>query len=211
MRNKNEKILFYPIIVIALGRIIAMSLTPVLGEWTFIPLAIVYWGLTMIMVLKSQKKDGIKKMFLKTNGNAGWKLLSVIVGLIPLSILLMNLSLIKMDVVFVLWIVFALINPFFDEIFWRGFLLSELPMKKWCRVLYSSVFFVVSHPIMWGYFSIANRSWMTIVSLSIMGITWSVVYLKTKSLRWCVFSHFLVDIFNLSVYVFLNLYIPPVM
>jgi len=53
------------------------------------------------------------------------------------------------------------------------------------RIAYSTALFVLSHPLMWGMFSIANRSWMTMVSLVIMGIVWSLVYLKTKSLRWC--------------------------
>lgn len=207
----KKKILTYPIGVIILGWIIAIVLTPIMKEWTFIPLAFVYWGTTIAIVLKTVGFQKIKKMFKKPIGKKRWNILALFVGLIPLSILLMNLSLLKLDYVLILWIAFALINPFFEEIFWRGFLIDALPMSKRSACLYSTFLFVVSHPIMWGTFSIANRSWMTVVSLIIMGLAWSIVYLKTKSLRWCVISHFLVDIFNLSVYVFLNLYIPPVM
>jgi membrane protease YdiL (CAAX protease family) len=106
---------------------------------------------------------------------------------------------------------FAVINPFFEEVFWRGLLLKKLPLPAVGRVLYSTAFFIISHPLMWGVFSIANRSWMTWASLAVMGVVWSVVFLKTDSLRWPLISHFMVDIFNLSVFVFLNIYQPPVM
>lgn len=208
---EKKKILIFPVAVIAIGWMTAMVFTPIIGEWAFIPLAICYWTITMGMVIKTAGLQKIKEMFYKPTGKKGWNILALLVGLIPLSILLMNLSLIKFNFVFILWILFALINPFFEEIFWRGFLVGNLPMPKWLACLYSTFLFVISHPIMWGYFSIANRSWMTIVSLILMGTVWSLVYVKTGSLRWCVVSHFLVDMFNLSVYVFLNLYIPPVM
>ncbi|WP_396021241.1 type II CAAX prenyl endopeptidase Rce1 family protein [Bacillus sp. S/N-304-OC-R1] len=71
------------------------------------------------------------------------------------------------------------------------------------------LFFVLSHPFMWGVFSIANRSYQMYISLFVMGVIWSLIRYRTKSLRWCVYSHMLVDFGNLSVFVFLNLYIPP--
>jgi len=46
-------------------------------------------------------------------------------------------------------------------------------------------------------------------SLVVMGAAWAVLYRKTGTLRWAVASHFMVDLFNLSVPVFQNLYIPP--
>lgn len=207
----KKKVLLYPIFVIMIGWIIALVFTPIIKEWSFIPLAICYWATTLTIVLREVGVEKIKKMFQKTAGKKRWNILALVVGLIPLSILLMNLSLLKPDYVLVLWLVFALINPFFEEVFWRGFLMDTLPMSKRFACLYSTLLFVASHPIMWGTFSIANRSWMTVVSLVIMGLVWSITYIKTRSLRWCVVSHFFVDIFNLSVYVFLNLYIPPVM
>lgn len=207
----KNKVLLYPFIVIAVGRLVATLFTPFIGEWTFLPLAVVYWLLTIVLSLKTMGCKKVKSLFQKPPVKNKWGALAILVGLIPLSILLMNLSLLKMNIVLLLWILFAFINPIFEEIFWRGLLLEELPLKKWGAILYSTFFFVISHPLMWGYFSIANRSWMTLVSLIIMGFAWSIVYIKTKSLRWCLVSHFMVDIFNLSVYVFLNLYIPPVM
>ena len=137
--------------------------------------------------------------------------MSITVGLIPLSILLLNLYLLaSFPLVTALWVLFAFINPFFEQVFWRGYLMQKLPFRAGWRVAYSTALFVLSHPFMWGIFSVANRSWMTMVSLIIMGTVWCVVYLKTSSLRWCYISHFMVNIGNLTIFVFLNLYIPPV-
>jgi membrane protease YdiL (CAAX protease family) len=159
---------------------------------------------------KAFGREGLIRLFGKSEGKILWPIVaSIFVGLIPLSILLLNLHLLYSPVLIVLWLMFAAINPITEEIYWRGFLLENLPFSKKISVLYSTLFFVLSHPLMWGVFSIGNRSWMTLLLLSIMGIVWSVVYLKTKSLRWPTISHTMVNIFNLSVFVFLNLYIPP--
>lgn len=207
----KEKIIGYPIGIILAGWGIAKIFTPIIGEWTFIPLAICYWTVMSVVVLKTEGLRKVRNMFQKPKGKKSWNLPAIFACIIPLPILLLNLSLLKLDYILILWILFALLNPVFEEIFWRGFLIDNLSMPKWGACCYAVFLFVISHPIMWGCFSIANRSWMTIVSLALMGLAWSIVYIKTGSLRWCVVSHVLVDIFNLSVYVFLNLYIPPVM
>ena len=182
-----------------------------IDEWAFIPLAFIYWAVTFAISYKYLGKEAIIGLFAKSERKIIWFILCLVVGLIPLPIMLMNLGLITSPVVIVLWLMFAVINPVFEQIYWRGFLLTALPFPKKLSALYSTFFFVLSHPLMWGVFSIANRSWMTWASLFLMGTVWSATYLKTKSLRWCLASHILVDVFNMSVFVFLNLYIPPVM
>lgn len=208
---KKVSVIIYPFLIIVLGALVAYIGSFLLNEWVFIPLAILYWATTFLLSLKELGKNGMKALFQKPVGKIGWLLLSLCVGLIPLSILLMNLELLQSPLVISLWLLFALINPWFEEIFWRGMLLQRLPFGSAGSLAYSTLLFVLSHPLMWGIFSIANRSWMTWASLAIMGSVWAIVFIKTKSLRWCLISHCLVDIFNLSVFVFLNLYIPPVM
>ena len=208
--RKPQIAIFSPFAIICIGFIVAYALYPLMSEWVFVPLALIYWAVTFAVSYRTLGKEEFVKLFGKPAGKPLWPVLCFVVGLIPLSILLMNLDLLRLSVTTVLWVAFAIINPFCEEIFWRGFLLTHLPFPKKISVVYSTALFVASHPFMWGVFSIANRSWMTWVSLSIMGIVWSITYLKTESLRWCIISHFMVDIFNLSVFVFLNLYIPPV-
>jgi membrane protease YdiL (CAAX protease family) len=48
---------------------------------------------------------------------------------------------------------------------------------------------------------------LTVIAVTfIMGVVWGLVYKKTFSLRWVIFAHFLIDIFNLSAASFLDLY-----
>jgi membrane protease YdiL (CAAX protease family) len=77
-------------------------------------------------------------------------------------------------------------------------------------VPYSTGLFMLSHPLTWGVFSVTIRSAIMVLPLFIMGVIWSVVYIKTKTLRHGIIAHALVDTLNLSVWVFLNIYVPPV-
>jgi membrane protease YdiL (CAAX protease family) len=207
--SKSRIAIFSPIAVIVLGFIIAFTLSPIIDEWAFVPLAFAYWAVIFLISYKMLGKDEFVQLFGKPERKPLWIVLSLVVGLIPLPIFLMNLALFDSPFIIALWLGFAIINPFCEQVYWRGFLLSSLPFSNKISVLYSTLFFVLSHPLMWGVFSIGNRSWMAWASIAMMGIVWSVVYLKTKSLRWCLISHFMVNIFNLSVFVMLNIYIPP--
>lgn len=157
-------------------------------------------------------KKTFTEWFQKPLNNPKWFAIALAIGIFPsLGILLPNYSLLFEYTTLTLFLVlFALINPWFEEGYWRGLLLdagSYFP--RWLIVLYSTILFVFSHPLMWGVFSIANRSVQMYVALFVMGIVWSLIRYKTNSLRWSVYSHMLVDVGNLSIFVFLNLYIPP--
>jgi len=129
--------------------------------------------------------------------------------LIPLLLFLLNWSLFDSFVLVLAWFFFALINAPLEEGYWRGLLLDKTAgWPGWLSVLYSSFFFALNHPLTFGVHSIANRHPVTLVSTFIMGAAWAVVYRRTGSLRWPVIAHVLVDLFNLSVLAFLNIYIP---
>jgi membrane protease YdiL (CAAX protease family) len=101
-----------------------------------------------------------------------------------------------------------LLNPFFEELYWRGFVLDFTFSSKKASALYSSILFILSHLLIWGVFSYGNKNYFLIGSLAIMSTVWCIVRIKTKSLWWCIISHFFVDAFNLMVFVMLNLVIP---
>jgi membrane protease YdiL (CAAX protease family) len=105
-------------------------------------------------------------------------------------------------------ILFSILNPFFEELYWRGFVLDYTFRSKLSSSIYSSILFILSHLFIWGVFSYGNRNLYLIFSLVIMSIVWCIVRIRTKSLWWCIISHFFVDLFNLLVFVMLNIYIP---
>ncbi len=130
-------------------------------------------------------------------------------GIDSFAFFLLNWQLLSPMTVFLPWLVFALINPWLQERYWRSILLDATAhWPTWLGILYTSVIFAVSNPLMWGVQSLANRTLEVFISALVMSLVWSIVYHKTHSLHRVIFSHFLVDLFNLFVTVFLNLYFP---
>ncbi len=173
--------------------------------------AVAYWSLMGLVIFLFSSQQTVKAWFKKPIFIRKWLVIAIILGVFPaLGIFFQNLNLIvEYPLITFYLILFALINPWFEEGYWQGLLLDageKLPI--WINITYSTIFFVLSHPLMWGVFSIANKSIHMYLSLLLMGVIWSIIRYKTKSLRWSVYSHMLVDIGNLSVFVFLNLYIP---
>lgn len=139
-----------------------------------------------------------------------WATLALLVGFIPLPIFLLNWKLLLPLELLLPWLLFGLVNPWIEEGYWRGLLLDA--SEGWpigLRVAYTAGAFAISHPLMFGVNSVGVRSPEVLISTFVMGAVWAVVYLKTKSLRWCIASHMLVDLLSLSVPVFMNVYVPP--
>jgi len=212
LRRNRMIVLVSPIFIIGVVHFIASYSYRYFPEYCWIITAIAYWGLTGSMKFLFVYNHRLKEWFQKPIHNRRWIIIALVIGVFPsLGILLPNIALLAdYPTLTIFLLLFALINPWFEEGYWRGLLLDagrDLPI--WMNIGYSTLFFVLSHPLMWGVFSIANRSYQMYISLMIMGIIWSLIRYKTNSLRWSVYSHILVDVGNLSVFVFLNLYIPP--
>lgn len=203
-------LLLSPVLLIALGFGTATLFRPLVGEWAWVPLALVYWGAIAALVAAFRPRPSLAAAWLRrpTRVNV-WTVLALVFSLVPLSILAMNVHLFDSVGLVVLWLLFAFVNPWFEEFYWRGLLLDNLPFRRWINVVVSTAFFVLSHPLMWGVFSIGNRSWHVFLYLGIIGVLWAVTYYTTRSLRWVLVSHVVVDLGNLSVLVFLNIYVPP--
>lgn len=218
MNTQNTKmnikyLLASPLVIIFLGFITATVFSNLIGEWAWIPLALVYWCLMAASIYLFKGNFKLSHWLKKTKKAPIWNSLTIIISLIPLSILVMNYHLFDSIWLIAYWFVFALINPWFEEFYWRGILFDGLLIifPKWVVVVYTTLFYVLSHPLMWGVFSIANRSIHLYIYLTLVGVIWAITYLKTKSLRIVILSHFIVDIGNLSVLTFLNIYSPPSM
>jgi membrane protease YdiL (CAAX protease family) len=110
---------------------------------------------------------------------------------------------------FVSWLVFAAINPWFEEGYFRGLLLDAA--EGWPAALaigYAVGLFAISHPLIWGVHSIAMAHPAALVGLAIVGTAWSIVYWRTRSLRFTVGGHMCANLLSLSLPLLLNLHIP---
>lgn len=207
---KNQiKIAIVPIFIILIGFLVAVLFNHYIGAWAFIPLAITYWSLIAIVI--KIDKASIKRAFAKALSNKNLIFLAYIPCLLCIVAFVWGIQRISFNpYLIILSLIFVIVNPVMEELYWRQFLLSKLKWKNWIKIIYSTVFFSLSHPLMWGVFSITIRNELMVMPLLIMGLLWGLVYTKTGSIRHCIIAHALVDILNLSVWVFLNIYIPPI-
>lgn len=208
--RKHRLLLISSFIIIFLGFTTASIFFMFVQEWAWVPLTIIYWFALGSCIVYFKEAQPVSR-WLRKPSVSRMSILSHILGMFPLTIFLFNYQLFDSWILIVLWLLFALINPWLEEIYWRGVLLDAAAdiWPKWVSVLYTTFLFVLSHPLMWGVFSIASTSYHLYIYLTIMGIVWSLTYLKTRSLRWVIVSHMIVDIGNLTVLTFLNIYIPP--
>jgi uncharacterized protein len=208
-KRERYEILLSPILVILIGHVTARVAGQFLGSWAWLPLTLVFWSTIGVVCYRYGGFGGWRDRFGDSRGAWGWAAFALLVGLLPLPIFLMNWKLLLSFDVFIMWLIFGLVNPWIEEGYWRGLLLDATTgWPTTLRVLYTAGVFAMSHPLMFGVNSIGVASTEVLVSTFVMGIIWALIYLRTRSLRWCVASHVLVDLLSLSVPVFMNQYIP---
>lgn len=106
---------------------------------------------------------------------------------------------------------FALVNPCFEDAFWRG-LLAHMPLSARGRMLVSATLFSFSHYVLWGAYWLASPPILisTCVTTFIMGVCWMWFYQRDGRLIYPILSHLLVDVLNLSVAIFMGIPLPTV-
>ncbi len=203
---KNKIVIVSPFLIIAANFGVAYIFGQIIGKWAFIPMILVGWALWLFFILKFGGVGSIKKWLKKPSGPFGWGILAIIIGLIPLPIFLMHSNTLTGWQVWLPWILLALINPWIEEFYWRGLLLDYTKnWPNWASILFTSALFSINHAA-FGLNSEVNSGFELVISTLIMGLVWAIVYKKTNSLRWVIFSHFLVDFLNLSTPAFLDLF-----
>lgn len=204
---KSQRIVILsPFLIIMVNLGIAIGLGQSMGKWVFIPMISMGWVLWSFFILKYGGIKAIKNWLKKSSGKTWWGILAILIGLIPLPLFIFHSNTLSEWTIWLPWILLALINPWIEEFYWRGLLLDFTKnWSKWTAILYVSSLFALNHAA-FGLNSILNSGIEVVVSTFVMGFIWGLVYLKTKSLTWVIFSHFLVDFFGLSAPAFLDLW-----
>ena len=151
----NRIICLSPIAVIAAGHVAARLGQVWLGSWAWVPLTTTFW-LSMLVFI--QFSGGLRSFICPSSGGTRhswlWPFLSILIGLAPLPLMILYHDVLRPVEIWLPWLIFALINPFLEEAYWRGALLKATatwPMGL--AVVFTSFFFAASHPAMWGVFS----------------------------------------------------------
>ncbi len=95
----------------------------------------------------------------------------------------------------------CLFNPFLEEIYWRGLISRTFSEKPFVSYLVSSIGFAASHPLIFGVNSMGVRGLPAFIGTFIIGSAFWIAYHKTKSLKGCVITHFLIDVAGMAVFI----------
>jgi membrane protease YdiL (CAAX protease family) len=202
----RKYILYTPILVIFTNVFIAFFFGRWMGKWVFIPIILIEWVLYVLFISLFSSKIQLKNWIKPSKKQYSWQVLTIIIALLPLPIFLKYNYLLNHWKIFIPWLLLALINPWLEEFFWRGILLEAT--KKWSTLntaLYSSILFSINHAV-FGIYSELFRGPEVFISTFMMSAIWAITYMKTKSLFWVIVAHFIVDLLNLSVPAFLDLF-----
>lgn len=182
-----------------------------LGVWAWLPTMMVLWILIAMVIGHCSGWPAFVRWLQPAQGAAFWGALAVGAGLLSLHAIVSHWQLLRDPTILCLWLGFALVNPWFEEAYWRGFLMDST--KSWGATLsitYSAAWFALSHPWIWGVHSPAMRQWPVVIALLFVGLIWGLVYRRTRSLRWTIAGHMLANLLGLAVPMLLNLYDPTV-
>jgi len=208
-------VLLSPIFIIIIGNLAARLFTNLLGKWAWTGYFPVYWSMLFLFIHYAGKRENQQSWFQISKGSRWWALLAVGIGLLSFPMLLIpNIHVMRSVPLVIAWSGFAVVNSFFEETYWRGFLLDETAyLPRVYGVIYSTGFFTAIHPLNLGLFSkiqafnsdkpLALVPFLII--LIVLSLGWSLLYLKTKSLRLSILSHILTDLGNLSIFLFMNM------
>lgn len=177
-------------------------------DWKWVPNLMLYWGLLSILIVLNWSQ--VEPLLHLTNRFIWLAILALAVGFIPLPILIFNKHLLRNKGVFAAWMLFAFINPLFEELYWRGVLVNHF--AEWSVIgsmLITSLLFSVHHKIAWEPITPVMGHPHLLISTAVMGLIWSASVIYCHTILWAIISHIAVDLFNLAVPVYLNRYHPP--
>ncbi len=196
-----------PVIAVILSQVVAIALGPALGPWVWAVIVVTYWAVLALFVLTWGGIQQIRAYLGPSTREWLWKLVAVVFGLLTLPLMFIPHHRL-LFASFSIWfssLVLALINPWIEELYWRGVLMDATAgWPKWVSIGYSSLLFAVFHTA-FAWTSIACRNPVFLANTFVAGVLYSIIAWRLRSLRWNIFSHFLVNVFGLSTPAFLNM------
>jgi membrane protease YdiL (CAAX protease family) len=186
----------------------ARLVAPVWGNRSIFAWLLVYWVVAGGLVAWAGGIVSIRRWAGPPRGAWGWSALALVFVPLAFYTALPSWRLMTAGWLWLAWLFFPPINSLIEEGYWRGLLLDAGGRwPGWMIILYSSLLFGVNHASL-GIFVIAERSLVPIIFQVVFGLVMAVVYWKTRSLRWVVIGHALVNWLGGSMAILLNLYIP---
>lgn len=89
--------------------------------------------------------------------------------------------------------IYACVNAVSEEILWRGVYTRLFPENIWLGLIYPTIGFAVWHISPLAVQPPSFPSYLFVLSAGFIGICWGVVAYQTKSIKWTIISHILLD------------------
>ena len=198
-KTLRVKIIFSVFFLLIIGHLLARYLSDnKQTAWIYIAVFYAVWLILSLIFLVSIRD--LKKMF-SVSKNWQWNLLfAPIIALVVYFIFIPNLKLFKWDHWLLLNVIICLVNPFLEEIYWRGLVskISSVPLNSF---LFSSFGFAASHSLIFGINSPGVTGLIGFAGSFLAGGLFWLCYSKTKSLRGCIINHFLIDVAGMAVFI----------
>jgi len=123
-RVRRWGVLLSPIAVIGLGSIVQHAVGPFLGAWSWLPTILAFWCAIAGVITWSRPDRPTRAWFAPPRGSVWWSALAVAIGLVSLRELASGWRSLLSPEVLLPWLVVGLVNPWFEESYWRGLLID---------------------------------------------------------------------------------------
>jgi membrane protease YdiL (CAAX protease family) len=197
-----------PLLIVVLGSLAARVSAELLGEWAWIGTTPVYWLAMATIVLRVSGWQRARAWYGPSHGTWIWPVLAAVVAFSAIPLLLVPNAglLLRLPLLTVGWIGFAVVNGTIEEAYWRGFLLTEIrSWPRWLVATYSGTLFVVIHFVMLGAFAPVLFNVSFLVILVAITVVLTTMFIRTGSLRLPTAAHVLNDLSNMNIFVFMGL------
>lgn len=165
--------------------------------WIYVCLFYSAWLLASVFILL--KKEDLRSLFAPVK-NWFWGLIGLPFVFIAFrKIFLPNLDLLQFDHWLAFHCIICLVNPFLEELYWRG-LVSKFSERPLYSYLFSTIAFAASHPLILGVNSKGVEGWIGFAGTFIVGSMLWLVFFKTRSLWLAILIHFGIDFFGMAAY-----------
>jgi membrane protease YdiL (CAAX protease family) len=165
--------------------------------WIYVCLFYAGWIFASLFLLL--KKMDVQELFGPVK-NWQWGLVGLPFVFIAIYyVFIPNHDLLKWDYWLLLHLIICLVNPFMEEMYWRG-LAGKFSNRPVYSYLFSTIAFATSHPLILGVNSPGVAGWIGFAGTFLVGSMLWLVFFKTRSLWLCVLIHFLIDFFGVAAY-----------
>lgn len=188
------------ILLIVIGHVLAKNLSiNKQTAWIYVTLFYGVWTLVTLALLL--KKSYLTELFKPGHSNR-WYLFPALLSIpVFFFIFIPNQHVLKPDIFLVLNIIICLLNPWLEELYWRGLVYEVFKEKPTFSFLLSALGFGLSHPLIFGVNSPGIAGVPGFAGAFLIGAIWWFCLRKTTSLRGAIATHFLIDVAGMAVYV----------